>query len=264
MVNEKLKHAAIEQLTDSYGSTLLAIYESGSHLHGIDTETSDYDLIAIVKAKKKDLIRGTLFASQIIQEDRGLDFLIMDEYKLLKLVGKGSIRLTQIFAKEPIYLSKEWEPTATYFKTNFAGVLFQNPVSSAGSLYGEFKSYVVKYNKNSFNIGAEFDTKPLVNALLVRGIYKEMLALTDPSTANERLIEAICPTGRVHDLFLTLRGMTTVKDEGDLVIFNTQKRKLEELLDEMEEVKSSVKDYVLWEGTTTHYEALLKLLLPPV
>ena len=265
MATQEQKKLAIENLKKEHGLNLLALYEMGSTLHGLDLETSDYDLLGILKTQKRDLLKGTQHSSQTISEDGILDVRLFDEYKLLNMIRKNSVKIISVFLKDPVYLSDEWAPAANYIKDNFLEILFSNPVSAIGGLFGEYRSFTKKYDDNEFFVGAPFAPKPLLGAILVRTLARELVKMeSTDETTFEKIKEAIIPSERASLLFKSIRSMTELKNESDVAIFSEEQRRLHAYLEEIEEIKGAVAEYVTWGGTNEHNEALIELLLPPV
>lgn len=77
------KERAIKALKEEYGDLLLAIYERGSSLYELKTDSSDYDLQAIVRTKKSDLLIGKIYSDTIKLNNDEFDVAVIDEYKLI-------------------------------------------------------------------------------------------------------------------------------------------------------------------------------------
>lgn len=261
MKKEQLKKVAIEKVQEIYRSKLLAIYERGSAFTELTTKTSDYDLQVVIKTEKSDLMKGVLFATtqKINEEGVELDLAIVSEYKLVNQIQKSIINVTELLFKEPIYVAEEFSENARYLKEKAYPLLMINKDALAGCLYGYYKTYVIKVEKEIVEKGKPFNGKSFAMALRFKNLASPILL----SLPEEILSQLMMPKGEYKNQLMEIRNKELLTTSKELTYFSQLKSELisyETVL----KVRLSKSKKSTNENISALETELLGKLLPPV
>lgn len=205
---EKYISAIIETVAES-GHEVLAVYDRGSKLYGLATESSDRDILVIVDTKIADLVINTTYADMVKVPEYDLDLIIMDEYRLASHLGKSILNTIECFFAEPLYVADSFLESS-YYLSDFALELLTRDLKALyGNLYGYFRSY----SKEPVpTVGSEFAGKRWALAYRAHEVSNYLL-LHGEDGSKEDITKLLVPTGAYSDYLRKLKSTTAADVE---------------------------------------------------
>lgn len=245
---------AVELIKEEYGDDLLAIYERGSALYGLERDLSDYDLTVIIKTKLDDVLNLTHYAKQdkIIIDGLELDLLVMSEYKFYSSLKSCTLTHTEILFKSPLYTSEQFEASAEYLRLHAFEILTYSPKLFTGALFGYGKSYDLTYMKGR-TVGKSYAMALRFSELLEEALYSEITEefMRDFITSKD---------SELREVLIEMKGMETMEEIGELVPTEF-KEHYSKLLREVHKLQKELIEEVEDLEVIEEYKGML---LPPV
>lgn len=207
---EKYIGAIIETVAES-GHEVLAVYDRGSKLYGLATESSDRDILVIVDTKIEDLVRNTTYADMVKIPEYDLDLAVMDEYRLASHLRKSILNTIECFFSEPLYVADSFVESSCYLSDFALEFLTRDLKSLYGRLYGYFRSYS---KEKVPAVGTEFAGKRWALAYRAHEVSNYLL-LHGADSSKVDLSKLLIPTGAYSEYLRKLKS--TIVSDADVV-----------------------------------------------
>lgn len=250
----------IEYIKEVYGDRLLAIYKRGSSLYNLTLNSSDIDLFVIVRTHKFDLLQNTFHSESIKFEELDIDAIVVDEYKLAKMIEKGTVNSVEVFFEDPVYLSEDYRLMAEFLKENVINLLLSHPQELFGGLYGYFRSYYI--DGLHVNVGDSFNGKRFAMMLKSKNL---VVSIIHSGHDRSSIREAIIPEEEFREYLLSIKKLFIIETQEQADQINElQTKTIVPFYAFLDKLKNSHSEYVNLERTEEYIRQYIDLMLAPI